>query len=246
MDEHQTDLAGNWQQMESAALTRQKLESLSSGELIKLADSYGIDIPDSLERVFIIGELLEADALRTETPEDSPKLNHGPIQTAVIPRQYNISYIEVIIRDPLWVFAFWEIKEQEKENYEKLPDFEGYCLRVIPLNANSAKLGEMQGNMAESFAVAIGPGDTARYLGLPQNRTPCGAMGALVRHYIVKLCAIDGGNEIPVAASLPFAINNGVSKDIDNLQKNPCISLSGISDFAVSKGTDRKLRGRKK
>jgi hypothetical protein len=35
-------------------LSRQLLESLSTGELIKLADDCGIDIPPGLERIFII------------------------------------------------------------------------------------------------------------------------------------------------------------------------------------------------
>jgi len=40
-------------------VSRTWLESLSTAELIKLADSFGIDIPHGLERIFIIEELLE-------------------------------------------------------------------------------------------------------------------------------------------------------------------------------------------
>ena len=40
-------------------LSRGHLETLTSSQLIALADEYGIDIPDDLNRQFIIAELLE-------------------------------------------------------------------------------------------------------------------------------------------------------------------------------------------
>ncbi len=40
-------------------LSREYLETLSSIELIRLADEYGIDIPDDLSRQFIIGDLIQ-------------------------------------------------------------------------------------------------------------------------------------------------------------------------------------------
>ena len=45
--------------MDIKNLTLSYLETLSSADLIALADDYGIDIPDNLNRRFIIGELLE-------------------------------------------------------------------------------------------------------------------------------------------------------------------------------------------
>ena len=239
MGEPQETPPQNGQCKEDIPLTRSWLESLSTGELIKLADSYGIDIPDSLDRVFIIWELLEADADNEHIPENNLQIiSKGAVETALIPKQYNISYIEVIIRDPLWVFVFWEIKQHDKESYENSPDFTGYCLRVIPLGA------EFQENMEESFTVAIDASDSERYLGLPEDKTVSG-LNTLVRCYIVKLCAIQNGLEIPLAVSLPFVMSDSASKDIDNLRKNLCISLSGVQDFSVTKGKDRRLRAKR-
>ena len=45
--------------MEKTFLTRQYLETLSSADLMALAEDYDIDIPAELNRRFIIGELLE-------------------------------------------------------------------------------------------------------------------------------------------------------------------------------------------
>ena len=46
--------------MDNSVLTRTYLETLSTSDLIALADDYGIDIPPELNRRFIIAELLEA------------------------------------------------------------------------------------------------------------------------------------------------------------------------------------------
>ena len=46
--------------MDTMLVSRTYLESLSTADLISLADEYGIDIPENLNRRFIIGELLEA------------------------------------------------------------------------------------------------------------------------------------------------------------------------------------------
>ena len=239
MNEHQETPQKNRQNKKDVSLTRSRLESLSTDELIKLADSYGIDIPASLERVFIIWELLEADAGNEHIPENNLEIHKGAAETALLPKQYNISYIEVIIRDPLWVFVFWEIKQHDKENYENSPGFSGYCLRVISLGAEN-----MKENTGESFTVAVNTDDTERYLGFPEDKAVSGA-GLPVRCYIIKLCAIQNGREIPLAVSLPFVMSGGASKDIDSLQKNLCISLSGIQDFSVTKDRERRLRAKR-
>ena len=48
--------------MERINITRSYLETLSSEDLNNLADDYGIDMPEDLNRRFVISELLEAAA----------------------------------------------------------------------------------------------------------------------------------------------------------------------------------------
>ena len=45
--------------MDTKKLTRSHLETLATADLISLADEFGIDFPENLNRSFIIGELLE-------------------------------------------------------------------------------------------------------------------------------------------------------------------------------------------
>ena len=173
-------------------VSRIRLESLSTDELIKYADSYGVDIPPELERIFIIEEILEAANADIQEPEDQIEVNPSYSEPAPLPKQYNISYVEVIIRDPLWVFVFWEIKLHDKEVHENAKDFKGYFLRVIRLEppkrgaSNEASCGDSgeasrtqsagspregsnpdkKGEEGEkSFTVSISKEDSARYLG---------------------------------------------------------------------------------
>ena len=206
------------------------LESLSTGELLDLADKCGLDIPFGLERVFIIEELLYLDRSRDDTSgevEDIDRLKFE--EFAVLLKQYNISFIDILIRDPLWVFVFWEIKVYDRELYEKTADFEGYCLRVIPL-----KEGSLQPNLEGSFTVAVSTDDSGRYLGFPPDAGRC---------FIVELCALRRGDCIVLAVSrsftLPRLINPKLYQDIEAVYRNPLAQLSGVDRFLLIRSEDR-------
>ena len=104
--------------MEKDFLSRQYLESMSTVDLITLADDYGIDIPDNLNRRFIIGELLEtAEELKNKqsdnndvqtTDEDSPVPDF-------LPESYNTTEICAILRNPVWAYVYWDVKALQKK-----------------------------------------------------------------------------------------------------------------------------------
>jgi hypothetical protein len=224
--------------MDDPCLKRPLLEGLTTGELVRLADSYGIDIPPGLERVFIIRELLDI-ALEDEAEpgEDARQLavHSNLTETALLPRQYNITFIEVMIRDPLWAFVFWEIKSYDKALYERETNFEGYCLRVISLDDTNRT------EKVQAFTVFVGVGDTAWYLGLPP------AEG----RYKVELCVIRGGRELVLAVSRPFrspefldppAVKSSAAGDMQAVYRNPLVVLSGAANFQVIRSSERQSR----
>jgi len=216
-------------------VSRSWLESLSTDELIKLSDTYGIDIPPELERIFIIEELLEASNIDNREMTEDIEVNPSNHESALLPKQYNISFIEVIIRDPLWVYAFWEVKGHDRETHETAKDFNGYCLRVIPLNEEDKKpkLNE------NSFTVLVNADDNARYLGFAeQSDAACGC-------YVIKLNVLRGDNEIQIASSVPFNLprlceNEYIAEISGN--GNTLVRLSGVQDLSITKNTDRQSR----
>ena len=241
--------------MEESHLTRPYLESLSADELVKLADSFGIDIPYGLERIFIIEELLALASGDEFAPEDDLEDSPDFTEAADLPKRYNISYIEVMIRDPLWAFVFWEVKGHDKKLHEKAPDFGGYRLKVVPLTVDvgefsrSGKHSRPRRASAidreNSFIVPVGVEDTAWYLGFPP------AEG----RYMVELCALQGENEIALIFSRPFKMPRlleppsrtaGLPEDIQDIYQNPLACLSGARDFAVIRNADRQSRDKRK
>ena len=212
----------------NAPIVRYKLESLSTGELLALADKMGIDVPAGQERILIIEELLKSNDYTWPDKEANAEIQPDLNESAPLSRQYNISYIDVMIRDPLWVFVFWEISGNERDFYEKAKDFCGYYLRVIPIDRCDARETD------SSFTVAVGKSDIARYLGFPPEPSPG-------RNYIIKLCAVRNNTETQIAVSRAFTLPE-LADNNNELYQNPCILLSGVQDFSVIKSTDRQLR----
>ena len=210
--------------MSTPGYTTQFLERLSTHELITLAEEHGFDIPHDLERVFIIDELLCLDrqgiGASAETEEQLQLL-----------RQHNVSIIEVLVRDPLWAFVFWEVKEHDKDLYEDDEDFNGYCLRVVPFKENSD-----QPDMAGSFLVALDKNDSARYLGFPPDDR---------RLYKIELCVprLDTYTVLAVSRSFKMPQLIDVKQD-GELYQNFLATLSGINDIPFIRSISRQLRPR--
>jgi hypothetical protein len=217
--------------MDDPCFDRTYLERLTTHELIILADRFGIDIPPELERIFIIEELMDLAA------EDEPLFNKPEplreadfLESVPLPKQYNITFIEVMPRDPLWVFTFWEIKSHDKDFYERAPDFTGYCLKVSPLKGAAGQ--------DDSFKVPVGPADTAWYLGFP----PSGGC------YRVELRAVRSGGEVILAVSHPFKMpklltpSKAAEAAEREIYQNPLSRLSGAGDLPVLRNGDRLSR----
>ena len=84
--------------MENVAVNRAYLESLSFADLVSLADQNGIDVPEDLNRSFLIGELLEVCSERTVSSEDDMILSEDePYETKldveVLEKRIKLIYI---------------------------------------------------------------------------------------------------------------------------------------------------------
>jgi uncharacterized protein len=237
--------AGNLQVQPLAELTLAYLESLSTGELIDLAAGNGVDIPPGLERAFIIEELLyltrDPDNRDGETEgaefcdiNHHDTHHHGFAEFMILPRQYHVTFIDVLIRDPLWAFVFWEIKANDRSLYENAADFKGYCLRIIPLREDS-----MEPDEAASFMVTVNIGDSARYLGFPPEDG---------RSFKVELCMLNREDRTALAESRPFRLPRQIKlrpdEDLQAVYRNPLAQLSGVDRFSLVHSEDRLLRPR--
>jgi hypothetical protein len=212
--------------MDEISLDRCFLERLSTDELIKLADTYGVDIPPDLARIIIIEELMELASDNKGEEQKSPPLREKHLSdTAPLPKQYNITFIEVLIRDPLWAFALWEINANDKEWYERSDDFGGYFLKVSPVGGDAVAMAD------RSFTVSVGNSDNAWYLGF----SPAGGS------FKVELCVLRGETTEVLAVSRPFYMPL-LLNPLENGKENALIYLSGVEDFPILRNTDRSFR----
>ena len=118
--------------MENMTLSRTYLESLTTADLISLADDYGIDIPEGLSRRFIIGELLE---VIDEPPKASGRgdmnINNSIQITTTLPKTYNETQISAILRNPAWIFVYWDINDADMRALQHPKQFSTFILRVL-------------------------------------------------------------------------------------------------------------------
>lgn len=149
--------------MESKKLDRNYLETLSSAELISIADEYGVDIPDDLNRRLIIGDLLElaeemnSSAEKTETISVLENIPDDLISS--LPESYNETKINVIIRNPVSLYVYWDFSES--------------TLKQLVRNHTDVKLhlcffddADME-KPVESFDVQLEIADRSQYVLIP-------------------------------------------------------------------------------
>jgi len=240
--------------MEGIPFTRAYLESLTTGDLIKMADNLGLDIMDNPDRAFIIRELLDAsskDGDRSAEPREQELDDPVLVEAAPLSKHYNISFIEVMIRDPFWAFVFWENRVSDEEQFEKTPDFNGYYLKISPLEktknpfqsgVNRETSGEETSGDETSdgvFTIPVKKEDTARYLGLT-NTVGDGISWTEQCQYKIELCASAGGVETVLAASNPIRLPSQPVLPMEN----QLARLSGFWDFQVIRKSERTLRAK--
>lgn len=120
--------------MENNTLSLEHLETLSSADLIALADNYGIDIPDNLNRRFIIGELLEvAEELRQDAGDADDEMieKAGDLENSwELPSTFNETQISIVLRNPAWAFVYWDISAGSLQRLKDSLQFSHFILRV--------------------------------------------------------------------------------------------------------------------
>ncbi|MGI5071173.1 DUF4912 domain-containing protein [Treponema pectinovorum] len=149
--------------MDIKILNRSHLETLSTADLITLCDEFGIDIPENLNRSFIIGELLEiAEEYKEDFVEDDISTSEeiAPVSKRedALPESYNETNICAILRNPAWIYVYWDISSSDIARLNADFSFKSLYLRV------SFWQSEEDEKPLESFDVQIGISDRQQYV----------------------------------------------------------------------------------
>lgn len=100
--------------MEKMIVDRGHIESLSFSDLVTLADECGIDVPEDLDRQFLIAEII--DVLQDAGNADEDMMVSADVSESevVLPKNYNETQISAVLENPAWVFVFWNLSEADR------------------------------------------------------------------------------------------------------------------------------------
>ena len=114
--------------MKDETITRTYLETLSFSDLVELADDYGVDVPEDLDRRFLIAELLElAEESENSVEEMVISSNNAIGEKQALSGNYNETQVSCVLRNPAWLFVFWNINNIDAE---RIRNVEGSFLKL--------------------------------------------------------------------------------------------------------------------
>ncbi len=207
--------------MENPPFNRAYLESLSTADLVDLADENGIDIPEGLNRRFIIGELLDLGDDRSSVSRDSGTLVEAelPATHDALPETYNETGISVLLRDPGWVFVYWDFHANLFSAITQNHKFETFFLRVNSLSAS------LPATVIDYFDVEVGSMDRKWYVHFPGKAHAC-RVELYTKSVQEKeqLLARSAEIVIPCCGVLESQVSPG-------RRESPVLELSGIAEL---------------
>ena len=114
-------------------ISRTYLETLSFSDLLKIADEYGIDVPEDLNRSFLIGEILEISEEMSKSSFDNDMVISDIVEQMngddISVRSYNSTEVQVMLRNPAWAFVYWNISIADAQSLAKA-DISQMMLRI--------------------------------------------------------------------------------------------------------------------
>ena len=108
--------------MNEEPINRASLEKLSFSDLVQLADEYGVDVPEDLDRRFLIAELLEL-AEESNNIEDEMVIasDTDEQQPIVFSGNFNETQVSCVLRNPAWLFVFWNLNTTDSTKIAEDP-----------------------------------------------------------------------------------------------------------------------------
>jgi hypothetical protein len=217
-------------------VTRERLEKLSLPALREIAKKEGIRAGNSLsceELIELVLEAMEEDrnerehlnnlAIRVEEKKYDiiidEELESQVQHIYCIPDRYNETKIMLILRDPLWAFAYWDIKDTDIEDLKSRFSVFELILRVH--ESREALLSDVE--FEDSFDIPVSLTDSRWYLNLP--RTGSSYHVELIGKHRKKESVLCSSNKIhSPRATIAGPLEKATVLD----SKNDILALSGL------------------
>ena len=201
-------------------LSRAYLETLSTSDLVRLGDDFGVDIPLALNRHLIIGELLEMQEDFRSNRAASLDYGESDVdnESSAPVSSYNETKVSILLRNPGWIFAFWDFNVEEFLACMRKKGFESFCLRVSFFDDASLAVPR------DTFSTAVPSTDRKRYIYIPEQGCFCRTDLIVMNRYERDIVlAHSNAIGLPPAAGIePKGTDDGTP---------PLLLLSGIEEL---------------
>jgi hypothetical protein len=197
-------------------MIRERLEALSLESLRRIAVQYDIDFTEDTTQealVELVFDAIEENRLEKEASDTNPvKVEekkyvllegaelegvHDFADEPELPDHYNETRIVLLVRDPAWAFAYWEIGQT---TVDELGEEDLEVLDLI-LRVSGSEDPSLDG--AEQFDIPVQPTDHNWYINLPKPET----------YYRIDLIARLDEGETVLASSNTILVPPGTLSD---------------------------------
>lgn len=210
--------------MESVALNRAYLETLSFLDLVKIADREGIDVPEDFNRNFLIDEILEVTEYKKNFEKEEMIISDDEIITTpneLIPRAYNSTEVQIMLRNPAWAFIYWNISDADRIALDKA------FISEMKLRINSYSEKD-QLKPDEFFDIMISKEDNGQYVLLPAGKKFFRVDLLFNIDGIIDILSSSRVLEMPQGSERFVELRPGKKEDM-----SPIMELSGMNELLM-------------
>jgi hypothetical protein len=207
--------------MNNHIMSRKHLETLSSADLILLADEYGIDIPEDLSRRFIIAELLDIAREMQEDEGAGLAITGEALEEWELPLSYNETAVCAVHSNPVWLYVFWDISASDRARIDAGRQQAALILRVTML--------ERGGKIAprESFDVPVSVSDIDQHILLPASADD----EKNIRVELILETQTEKPRLLAVSAPVPLSRPCPDFRESFLSEQSPLLELSGFKEL---------------
>ena len=209
--------------MNSEQINYALLEKLTFSELVKLADEYGVDVPQDLDRRFLIAELLELAEEESTANEIQMNItmDNDNLDDFILPKNYNETKIGAVLRNPAWLFVFWNISDSD---FTKIKSNKSNMLKLRVCSYHDAD----EKTPFDTFEVQIADDSQEQYVLLPKDVLFVKVELLLSNFQNVTVLSVSSSIKIP---KVSLWIKNFTFKNENSF--SPVLIDSGIKELLI-------------